>query len=120
VLGTVRRPVETLDCGNAVGSEDDGRNTARSALTAHTEYVIGDEVEVEMPDGFKVGRIVTVLPNYAWSGETKYSIHGRGFVTIASARVMRKVAVPNVQIESTPLAAVGSNAGLGSDAGKGE
>jgi hypothetical protein len=26
----------------------------------------------------------------------------------------------NVQIESTPLAAVGSNAGLGSDAGKGE
>ena len=27
---------------------------------------------------------------------------------------------PNVQIESTPLAAVGSNAGLGSDAGKGE
>ena len=94
-LGTVRRPVETLDCGNAVGSEDDGRDTARPALTAHTEYVIGDEVEVEMPDGFKVGRVVTVLPNYAWSGETKYSIHGREFVTIASARVMRKVAVPN-------------------------
>jgi hypothetical protein len=91
----VRRPVGTLDCGNAVGSEDDGRNTARPALTVHTEYSIGDEVEVEMPDGFRIGRVVTILPNYAWSGETKYSIHGREFVTIASARVMRKT-VPNI------------------------
>ena len=95
-MGTVRRPVETLDCGNAVGSEDDGRNTARPALTAHTKYSIGDEVEVEMPDGRKVGRLVTILPNFAWSGETQYSIHGREFVTIASARVMRKT-VPNAK-----------------------
>ena len=53
-------------------------------------YSIGDEVEVEMPDGFKVGRVVTVLHNYAWSGETRYSIYGHDFVTIASARIMRK------------------------------
>ena len=92
----MRRPVETLDCGNAVGSEDDGRNTARPALTVHIKYNIGDEVEVEMPDGSKVGLVVSVLPNFAWGGETKYSIHGREFVTIASARVMRKVDVPNV------------------------
>ena len=91
----MRRPVETLDCGNAVGSEDDSGNTARPALTTHTEYKIGDEVEVEMPDGFKIGRVVTVIPNFAWSGESKYSIHGREFVTIASARVMRRVSVPN-------------------------
>lgn len=59
------------------------------------EYKIGDEVEVEIPGGFKVGRVVTVLPNYAWSGETKYSIHGKELVTIASSRVMRKVTMPN-------------------------
>ena len=55
-----------------------------------TTYSIGDEVEVEMPDGFKVGRVVTVLHNYAWSVKTRYSIHGHDFVTIASARIMRK------------------------------
>ena len=54
-----------------------------------SSYKIGDAVEVEMPDGFRLGRVVDVLPNFAWSGESKYSIHGDGFITIASARVMR-------------------------------
>lgn len=52
------------------------------------EYKIGDKVKVKMPDGFKEGLVVSVFKNYGWSGETKYSIHGKGFVTIASARVI--------------------------------
>lgn len=56
------------------------------------EYKIGEEVEVEMPDGWKTGRVVTVIKNYAWSGETKYTIHGKELVTITSARLMRRVA----------------------------
>lgn len=57
-----------------------------------TEYAIGDEVQVETPHGWKDGRIVSVNPNYAWSGETKYTIHGKELVTITSARLIRKVA----------------------------
>lgn len=79
--------------------------TNAEAVSRIPKYAIGDEVEVEMPDGFKVGRVVTVIPNYAWSGETKYSIHGRGFVTIASARVIRKAAVPNDQAKGPATAA---------------
>lgn len=67
-------------------------------------YKIGDEVEVAMPGGFKVGRVVTVLPNYAWGGETKYSIHGKELVTIASSRVMRKVTMPNAPAKGSETA----------------
>jgi hypothetical protein len=72
---------------------------APARISGGDEYKIGDEVEVDMPGGMVTGRVVTVLPNYAWSAETRYSIHGKGFVTISSARVMRKVARPNSRIE---------------------
>ena len=53
-------------------------------------YKFGDKVEVMMPDGrWHTGLIATVLPNYAWSGETRYSVHGIELVTIVSARNMR-------------------------------
>jgi len=53
------------------------------------EYKLGDKVEVKMPDGWRNGIVVTVVKNYAWTGEAKYSVHGKGFVTITSARSMR-------------------------------
>ena len=51
-------------------------------------YEIGDEVVVDAPNGQVWGKINSVIPNYAWSGETKYSVHGNEFVTITSARTM--------------------------------
>jgi len=53
-----------------------------------TEYKKGDAVFVEMPDGKRLGVVADVLKNYDWNGETRYSIHGDGFVTIASERVI--------------------------------
>lgn len=55
------------------------------------KYNIGDKVSVNMPDGWKDGIVVTVIPNYAWTGETKYSVHGKELVTIVSARNMKPV-----------------------------
>ena len=53
-------------------------------------YEAGDKVSVEMPTGMMTGVVVEVIPSFGWTGETKYEIHGTGFVTIASARVMRR------------------------------
>lgn len=94
-LGIVRRPVETLDCGNAVGSEDDGRNTARPALTAHTEYIVGRVVDVLMPTTdddveWRTGVIVGITEIF---GTRRYEVHGTDarheFVTLASQAVLR-------------------------------
>jgi hypothetical protein len=52
------------------------------------EYKKGDRVFVEMPGGKRAGTVAEVLQNYDWNHETKYSIHGIGFETIASARVI--------------------------------
>jgi len=52
------------------------------------EYKKGDRVFVEMPDGKRAGIVAEVLQNYDWNHETKYSVHGAGFETIASARVI--------------------------------
>lgn len=52
------------------------------------EYQIGDSVKVVLPSGKRVGTVKKVLPNYAFSGETKYEIHGDRFVTISSGRSM--------------------------------
>lgn len=60
-------------------------------------FNVGDEVKVQMPAGLLVGRVETVLKNYGFNRETKYSIHGKGFETIASARVIR--ALPATRTE---------------------
>lgn len=52
------------------------------------EYKVGDSVTVFLPRGPQVGTIFAVLKKYAWSGETKYEIHGKELVTITSARSM--------------------------------
>ena len=86
-------------CGAVCQDSDDGYISgcnhypiaiARDA-NAQREYNFGDHVFVEMPDGKKKGIIATVLKNYDWQGETKYTIHGAGFMTIASARVITPV-----------------------------
>jgi len=37
---------------------------------------VGDEVSVELPGGFYTGVVREVLPNYASTGETHYSVKG--------------------------------------------
>lgn len=58
------------------------------------EYAFGDAVEVFFDgDGWLPGKVVTVVPNYAFGGETRYSVHGekgRPYTTITSARNMRR------------------------------
>lgn len=58
-------------------------------MKADVIYEIGDEVVVDTPNGKICGRVVSVIPDYAWSGETKYSVHGDEFVTITSARTLK-------------------------------
>ena len=58
-------------------------------MNSEANYKIGDAVIVDTPNGLVSGRIFSVIPNYAWSGETKYSVHGDEFVTITSARTLK-------------------------------
>ena len=55
------------------------------------QYQIGDQVQVQTPHGWMDGKVVAAHQDYAWSGETKYEIHGSMLETIASVRLMRKV-----------------------------
>lgn len=58
-------------------------------MNSEANYKIGDEVVVDTPNGPVSGRVFSVIPDYAWSGETKYSVHGDEFVTITSARTLK-------------------------------
>lgn len=54
-------------------------------------YQIDDVVEVVMPDGLLIGKVVDKA-RVLLSGERTYIIHGKGFVTECSARsITRKV-----------------------------
>lgn len=54
------------------------------------EYKEGDRVTVAMPAGPMPGTVAVVRPNYAWTGDTHYEVHGTEtpYVTTCSARVM--------------------------------
>ena len=47
---------------------------------------IGDNVLVELPSGKLPGKIFGNAPPYQLSGEERFEVHGKGFVTITSAR----------------------------------
>lgn len=72
------------------------------------EYEFGDTVEVFFDgDGWLRGKVVTVVPNYAFGGETRYSVHGekeRPYTTITSSMSMRRV--PNAEVTSRPPRAI--------------
>ena len=53
-------------------------------------YSIGDDVIVKLPDGEHRGTVKEILCRYSFSEDTRYEVHGKGFVTITSARAMRK------------------------------
>ena len=53
-------------------------------------YSIGDEVIVSLPGGSHHGKIFAIFKNYAWSNETRYEVHGEKFITITSARSMKR------------------------------
>ena len=52
---------------------------------------IGDKVDVLLPGGWRTGRVVEVRQNYGRAGDTRYEVHGDGFVTMTSGRSMRRV-----------------------------
>ena len=56
-----------------------------------SDFKEGDLVIVEQPDGPMPGKVVKVRPNYAWTGNTHYEVHGTEtpYITTCSARVMR-------------------------------
>lgn len=57
------------------------------------EIEIGMSVEVNLPDGWRLGVVKSESPPYQLSNEKRYEVHGVGkkaFVTIASARSIRK------------------------------
>ena len=53
-------------------------------------YAAGDTVDVKMTGVWRQGEIVAVFDKYDWTGETKYKIHGDGFTTICSKKLLRK------------------------------
>ena len=49
---------------------------------------LNDTVKVKLPGGIYKGKIVAIHKNYGFSKETKYEVHGKGFVTITSKRML--------------------------------
>jgi hypothetical protein len=57
-------------------------------------FQVGALVKVNMPDGWLLGKIAEEMPNYGWTGETKFLVQGfesKPFETICSTRSMRFV-----------------------------
>jgi len=57
-------------------------------------FQVGAIVKADMPSGWLLGKIAEEMPNYGWTGETKFLVHGFGgetFETICSARSLKMV-----------------------------
>ena len=54
------------------------------------KYSIGDDVVVTLPGGTFWGTIKKILPHYAFGEDTRYEVSGKEFITICTARIMRK------------------------------
>lgn len=90
-----RTEADSKLCGN--GARGVGHRVERRDkwMMQQEEYEFGDTVEVFFDgDGWLRGKVVTVVPNYAFGGETRYSVHGekeRPYTTITSSMSMRRV-----------------------------
>ena len=55
-------------------------------------FKLNDSVEVLLPAGWRSGKIFKILKGYYMlTGTTGYEVHGKVFVTITSARSLKKI-----------------------------